>query len=182
MVAQAHGVNAKLVFGWRKLHQKGLLEPKVTAPAAPLLPVKVTCPTLVAKRPYRRAAPSTPAPRQEARGDFLEIDLARVRASSSKRSMLADWVGGAHVLFEPLVDALGDYVTSGSHLHADDTPYPVLAPGMGKTNAARIWTYTRDERPWASSAPPAVWFRYTPDHKGEHPPQTPRRLRWRVAR
>jgi transposase len=86
-----------------------------------------------------------------------------------ERSTLADWVGGAHVLFEPLVDALGDYVTSGSHLHADDTPYPVLAPGMGKTKTARIWTYTRDERPWASSAPPAVWFRYTPDRKGEHP-------------
>src|SRR4029077_5906882 len=53
--------------------------------------------------------------------------------------------------------------------HADDTPYPVLAPGLGKTKTARIWTYTRDERPWASSAPPAVWFRYTPDRKGEHP-------------
>jgi transposase len=26
MVAQAHGVNANLVFGWRKLHQNGLLD------------------------------------------------------------------------------------------------------------------------------------------------------------
>jgi transposase len=86
-----------------------------------------------------------------------------------ERSTLADWVGGSHALFEPLVEALGRYVRSGTHLHADDTPYPVLAPGTGKTKTARIWTYTRDETPWGSSAPPAVWFSYTPDRKGEHP-------------
>ena len=85
------------------------------------------------------------------------------------RSTLADWVGGAHALLDPLVDALGRHVLSGTHLHADDTPYPVLAPGTGKTKTARIWTYVRDERPWASPVPPAVWFRYTPDRKGEHP-------------
>jgi transposase len=79
------------------------------------------------------------------------------------RSTLADWVGGAHALLELLVDALGRHVLSGTHLHADDTPYPVLAPGTGKTKTARIWTYVRDERPWASPVPPAVWFRYTPD-------------------
>lgn len=67
------------------------------------------------------------------------------------------------------MDALGRYVMDGSHTHGDDTPYPVLAPGNGKTKTARIWTYTRDERPWGSAAPPAVWFRYTPDRKGEHP-------------
>ena len=86
-----------------------------------------------------------------------------------ERSTLADWVGGAHGLFEPLVDALGRYVIGGDHLHADDTPYPVLAPGTGKTKTARIWIYGRDERTWGSEAPPAVWFRYTPDRKGEHP-------------
>jgi len=85
-----------------------------------------------------------------------------------ERSTLADWVGGSHALFEPLVEALGRYVRSGTHLHADDTPYPVLAPGTGKTKTARIWTYTRDETPWGSAAPPAVWFSYTPDRKGEH--------------
>lgn len=86
-----------------------------------------------------------------------------------ERSTLADWVGGSHALFEPLIEALGRYVRSGTHLHADDTPYPVLAPGTGRTKTARIWTYTRDETPWGSSAPPAVWFSYTPDRKGEHP-------------
>ena len=85
------------------------------------------------------------------------------------RSTLADWVGGAHALFEPLVGALERHVLGATHLHADDTPYPVLAPGTGKTKTARIWTYVRDERGWASPVAPAVLFRYTPDRKGEHP-------------
>jgi transposase len=85
------------------------------------------------------------------------------------RSTLADWVGGAHSLLEPLIEALGRHVLSGTHIHADDTPYPVLAPGTGKTKTARIWTYVRDERPWGSLVPPAVLFRYTPDRKGIHP-------------
>ena len=85
------------------------------------------------------------------------------------RSTLADWVGGAHALLTPLVDALAEHVLSGTHLHADDTPYPVLAPGTGKTKIARIWTYVRDERSWGSQVPPAVLFRYTPDRKGIHP-------------
>jgi transposase len=85
------------------------------------------------------------------------------------RSTLADWVGGAHQLLSPLVEALREHVLAGTHLHADDTPYPVLAPGTGKTKIARIWTYVRDERNWGSKVPPAVLFRYTPDRKGIHP-------------
>ena len=85
------------------------------------------------------------------------------------RSTLADWVGGAYALLAPLTEALARHVLSGTHLHADDTPYPVLAPGTGKTKTARIWTYVRDERPWCGEAAPAVLFRYTPDRKGEHP-------------
>src|SRR6201995_5790753 len=86
-----------------------------------------------------------------------------------ERSTLADWVGGAHKLLAPLVDALAEHVLAGTHIHADDTPYPVLAPGTGKTKIARIWTYVRDERSWGSVVPPAVLFRYTPDRKGAHP-------------
>ena len=85
------------------------------------------------------------------------------------RSTLADWVGGAHELLAPLVEALAEHVIAGTHLHADDTPYPVLAPGTGKTKIARIWTYVRDEGSWGSNVPPAVLFRYTPDRKGIHP-------------
>ena len=85
------------------------------------------------------------------------------------RSTLADWVGGSSRLLAPLVDALRRYVLSARKLHADDTPVPVLAPGTGKTKTGRLWTYVRDDRPAGDLSPPAVWFAYSPDRKGEHP-------------
>jgi transposase len=87
------------------------------------------------------------------------------------RSMLADWVGAASHLLSPLVDQLRRHVLAASKLHADDTPVPVLAPGTGKTKTARLWTYVRDDRAAADDAPPAVWFAYSEDRKGEHPKQ-----------
>jgi len=86
-----------------------------------------------------------------------------------ERSTLADWVGGASALLAPLVEALGAYVMRAEKLHADDTPVPVLSPGAGRTKTGRLWTYVRDDRPAGDDAPPAVWFRYSADRKGEHP-------------
>jgi len=85
------------------------------------------------------------------------------------RSTLADWVCGTSQLFEPLVEALRRHVMAAQKLHADDTPVPVLAPGNGKTRTGRLWTYVRDDRPAGDETPPAVWFAYSPDRKGEHP-------------
>jgi transposase len=86
-----------------------------------------------------------------------------------ERSTLADWVGGSAALLAPLVEILGSHVYSGAKLHADDTPVPVLSPGLGKTKTGRLWTYVRDDRSHAGDAPPAVLFRFSPDRKGEHP-------------
>jgi transposase len=85
------------------------------------------------------------------------------------RSTMAEWIGGCSRLLEPLVETLRRHVMSAGKLHADDTPVPVLAPGNGKTKTGRLWTYVRDDRPWGDRTPPAVWFAYTADHKGEHP-------------
>jgi transposase len=85
------------------------------------------------------------------------------------RSTLADWVGGTSHLLGPLVEALRRHVIAAEKLHADDTPVPVLAPGLGKTKIGRLWTYVRDDRPAGDQTPAAVWFAYTPDRKGEHP-------------
>ena len=85
------------------------------------------------------------------------------------RSTLAGWVGAASELLAPLVDALRRHVLSASKIHADDTPVPVLASGNGKAKAGRLWTYVRDERTAGENTPPAVWFAYSPDRKGEHP-------------
>jgi transposase len=86
-----------------------------------------------------------------------------------ERSTLADCVGGAAALLDPLVEALARYVVASHYLHGDDTPVPVLEPGRGKTKTGRLWTYVRDGQPWADTAAPAVLFRYSPDRRGDHP-------------
>jgi transposase len=85
------------------------------------------------------------------------------------RQTLSGWMGQVSHLLAPLVESVHRYVMSAGKLHADDTPVPVLAPGLGKTKTGRLWTYVRDDRPWGSESPPAVWFAFTPDRKGEHP-------------
>ena len=67
----------------------------------------------------------------------------------------------------PLVDAIRDHVFAAERLHADDTPVPVLA--KTKTRLGRLWTYVRDDRPFAGTAPPAAVFFYSPDRGGAHP-------------
>jgi len=86
-----------------------------------------------------------------------------------ERSTLADWVGQCSVLLRPLVEALNRYVLSAAKVHADDTPVPVLAPGEGKAKTGRLWPYVRDDRPAGDPSPPAVWFAYSPNRRGEHP-------------
>jgi hypothetical protein len=86
-----------------------------------------------------------------------------------ERSTLAGWVGQCTALLRPLVAALNRYVLSGTKVHADDTPVPVLAPGEGKTKTGRLWTYVRDDRPAGTDDPPAVWLAYSPNRRGEHP-------------
>jgi transposase len=87
------------------------------------------------------------------------------------RSTLSDWVGKSTALLEPLAEAIGRHVLAGQAIFADDTPIKMQAPGNGRTKTARVWTYVRDERPWLGPDPPAAWYRFTVDRKGEHPAQ-----------
>ena len=82
------------------------------------------------------------------------------------RSTLADWVGGAHELLAPLVEALAEHVIAGTHLHADDTPYPVLAPGTGKTKTARIWSTSGMKAAGPATFPRRYSFDTRPIAKG----------------
>ena len=84
-------------------------------------------------------------------------------------STMAGWVGQSEKLFDPLVAALGRYVLAGGKVHADDTPVAVLDPGRGRTKTGRLWVYVRDDRPAGSTQPPAAWYRYSPNRRGEHP-------------
>jgi transposase len=106
-------------------------------------------------------------------GDHLPLyrqsDIYDREGVDLSRSTLADWVGGAARTLEPLVELVQRYVRNAAKLHGDDIPVPVLSPGDGKTKTGRLWTYVRDDRPAASTEPPAVWFAYSPDRKAEHP-------------
>ncbi|GJE03637.1 IS66 family transposase [Methylobacterium isbiliense] len=84
------------------------------------------------------------------------------------RSTLADWVGRAARLAAPVAERIGDYARAGPAIHADDTPIPVQDPGRGRTRSGRLWVVVRDEGPWGSPNPPAAFYRYSPDRKGEH--------------
>lgn len=81
-------------------------------------------------------------------------------------STLADQVGTCTMVLKPLYQALRAHVFAAARIHGDDTPVPVLAPG--KTRTGRLWTYLRDDRPFAGPAPPAAVFFYSPDRRGEH--------------
>src|SRR4030095_7534848 len=48
------------------------------------------------------------------------------------------------------------HVFAAERIHADDTTVPVLA--KGKTRTGRLWTYVRDDRPFAGPDPPAAVF------------------------
>jgi transposase len=128
---------------------------------APPLPPPPTCAGRIAHVLTAKYCDHQPLHRQAEQYAREDVDLSR--------STLADMVGQAARLLRPLVDALGRHVMSGQRVHADDTTVPVLAPGLGRTKTGRIWTYVLDDRPFGGMTPPEVFYRYTPDRKGEHP-------------
>jgi len=75
---------------------------------------------------------------------------------------------------QPLTERIETHIMGSNLLHADDTPIRVLDrsqrdKGLGKgVKKGRIWTYVRDERPWAGSAPPGAAYQFAPDWKEEH--------------
>jgi transposase len=82
-------------------------------------------------------------------------------------STLADRVGACVVALEPLIEAIRTHVMRAERIHADDTTVPVLA--KMKAVVGRIWTYVRDDRPFAGNDPPAALFYYSRNRAGEHP-------------
>jgi len=85
------------------------------------------------------------------------------------RSTITDMIGNCGLLLTPLADALGRYVLKADKVHGDDTPIRALGGKGEKAHTGRLWVYVRDDRPSGDKAPPAVWFQYSADRKGEHP-------------
>lgn len=71
LVARKHGVNANLVFGWARLHRRGLLQEQRHGKPAPLLPVKISTPTLT---PTERASAPAKSKRQRASGGDIACE------------------------------------------------------------------------------------------------------------
>ena len=85
------------------------------------------------------------------------------------RSTITDMVGNCGLLLTPLAEAVGRYVLKADKVHGDDTPIRALGGRGKKAHTGRLWVYVRDDRPSGDKAPPAVWFQYAADRKGEHP-------------
>jgi transposase len=103
----------------------------------------------------------------------LHLPLNRQSAAYAREgvdldvSTLADWVGAAAATLMPLIEAIRTHVFAAERIHADDTTVPVLA--KGKTRTGRLWTYVRDDHPFAGHDPPAAAFFYSRDRGGVHP-------------
>jgi transposase len=116
-------------------------------------------PSLLAMILFEKYGQHQPLNRQSERYAREGIDLSV--------STLADQVGACAVLLLPLYDLVCAHVFAGDRVHGDETPVPVLA--KHHTRKGRLWTYVRDDKPFAGPAPPAAVFFYSRDRTGEHP-------------
>jgi transposase len=116
-------------------------------------------PSLIAMILFEKFGQHQPLNRQVERYAREGIDLSL--------STVADLVGSACVVLDPIFTAIEAHVFAADRLHGDDTTIPVLA--KGKTALGRIWTYVRDDRPFSGGAPPAAVYYYSRDRRGEHP-------------
>lgn len=82
-------------------------------------------------------------------------------------STLADQVGACAAALAPIHALIRTHVLAAERLHGDDTTVPLLA--KGGTRTARLWTYVRDDRPFAGGAPPAALFHFSRDREMAHP-------------
>ena len=96
LVARTHGVNANQVFGWLRLHRRGLLESRRHGKPVPLLPVKIATPTLT---PTERSVPPSLGKRRRSSGgdstaeSMLELVLPgglRVRLYGDAQRVVLD--------------------------------------------------------------------------------------------
>jgi transposase len=134
---------------------------KISQPPAPFHPTPRgwAGPNLLAMIVFEKFGQHQPLNRQAERYAREGVDLGL--------STLADQVGAVTGLLKPLHALIEAHVLAATRLHGDDTTVPLLARGGTKT--ARLWTYVRDDRPFAGTAPPAVVFKFSRDRGGEHP-------------
>jgi transposase len=133
----------------------------ITQPPAPfhVIPRGHIGPSLLAMILYAKYGEHQPLNRQSETYAREGVDL--------DVSTLADHVGAGAAVLSPLTELIRRHVFAAERVHGDDTTVPLLA--KGKTITARLWTYVRDDRPFAGPDPPAAVFFYSRNRAGEHP-------------
>ncbi|MEZ5722119.1 MAG: IS66 family transposase, partial [Paracoccaceae bacterium] len=134
---------------------------KISQPPAPFhaLPRGWAGPHLLATILFEKFGQHQPLNRQAERYAREGVDLSL--------STLADQVGACAAALEPIHGLIRAHVLAAERLHGDDTTVPLLA--KGGTRTARLWTYVRDDRPFAGGAPPAALFAFSRDREMSHP-------------
>jgi transposase len=134
---------------------------KITQPPAPfhVIPRGHVGPSLLAMILYAKFGEHQPLNRQSESYAREGIDL--------DVSTMADHVGACTAVLNPIFELIRRHVLAAERIHGDDTTVPVLA--KGKTITGRLWTYVRDDRPFAGPDPPAAVFYYSRNRNGEHP-------------
>lgn len=80
------------------------------------------------------------------------------------RSTLGAWTGACGVQLVPLAQAMRAVLLSRTVLHADETPVPMLKPGLGRTHRAYLWSYGTTQ----FDALPLVVYDFTESRAGHH--------------
>lgn len=134
---------------------------KITQPPAPFhaIPRGFAGPSLLAMILVDKYANHQPLNRQSEQFAREGVELSV--------STMADHVGACAANLQPLFELIKAHVFAAERIHGDDTTVPVLA--KVKTRTGRLWTYVRDDRPFAGQAAPAAVFFYSPDRGGAHP-------------
>ena len=134
---------------------------KISQPPAPFhaTPRGLIGPTLLATILFDKFGMHAPLNRQSVRFKSEGIDLSL--------STLADQVGHGTFALMPLFHLIERHVLAAERLHGDDTTIRILA--RSKCTTGRIWSYVRDDRPFAGPAPPAAVYYASGDRRGEHP-------------
>jgi transposase len=133
---------------------------KITEPPAPFHAIArgFAGPSLLAMILAGKYANHQPLNRQSEQYAREGIDLSV--------STMADHVGACTAALLPLYELIKAHVFAAERIHGDETKVPVLA--KVKTRTGRLWTYVRDDQPFAGADPPAAVYFYSADRRGEH--------------
>lgn len=132
----------------------------IQAPApAHIIESGIPTEALLAQIAVSKYADGLPLYRQQAIYTRDKVDL--------DRALMAQWMGKLGFELEILAEYILAQIKKAERIFADETTLPTLAPGSGSTKTAYLWAYARDDRPFGSSGPPMVAYRFEDSRSGD---------------